>query len=84
MLQGSSVIPTLFNIYMTPLTDVIRSHGLNIISYSDDTQLILSLTKDPSKANLCNAMTNVAERKSDNSLQLNSNKTEGVLQGREH
>lgn len=34
--QGSSLCPTLFNVYMTSLPDIFRSH-INIISYADDT-----------------------------------------------
>ncbi|KAJ1090711.1 hypothetical protein NDU88_003840 [Pleurodeles waltl] len=52
--QGSSLSPTLFNIYMAPLAHIARQHNLNTISYADDTQLIISLTEDPhtAKANL--------------------------------
>ncbi|KAJ1218145.1 hypothetical protein NDU88_005728 [Pleurodeles waltl] len=37
-----SLSPTLFNVYMAPLATLIRSYGINIISYAVDTQLILS------------------------------------------
>lgn len=33
--------PILFNIYVAPLTTIVRNHGLNIVPYGDDTQLIL-------------------------------------------
>ncbi|XP_078506455.1 very-long-chain enoyl-CoA reductase-like [Lissotriton helveticus] len=59
---------------------VIRSHGLNIISYEEDTQLIFSLTEDPSNAetNFCNAMGKVTKWMRDNCLQLSSNKSECI------
>ncbi|KAJ1115224.1 hypothetical protein NDU88_003450 [Pleurodeles waltl] len=50
--QGSSVSPTLFNVYMAPLSKIVQSYNLNFISYADDTQLIVSLTKDPDTATL--------------------------------
>ncbi|KAJ1096995.1 hypothetical protein NDU88_002125 [Pleurodeles waltl] len=48
--QGSSLSPTLFNVYMSPLANIVRKHDIIITSYADDTQLILSLTKDPASA----------------------------------
>ncbi|KAJ1137880.1 hypothetical protein NDU88_004276, partial [Pleurodeles waltl] len=30
--QGSSLSPTLFSIYMIPLANILRSHGINILS----------------------------------------------------
>ena len=61
--QESSLSPTLFNVYMIPLAHIVLCHGLNIISYADDTQLILSLTEDTAttRTNFMHAMTNVAD-----------------------
>ncbi|KAJ1196520.1 hypothetical protein NDU88_000390 [Pleurodeles waltl] len=61
--QGSPLSLTLFNVYMAPLAQLARQHNLNILSYADDTQLILSLTKDPhtAKANLHEGMKSIAE-----------------------
>lgn len=46
---------------MTPLADIARTHRLNIISYGDDTQLVLSLTENAkTRASFQNTMTNIA------------------------
>ncbi|KAJ1206659.1 hypothetical protein NDU88_002061 [Pleurodeles waltl] len=59
--QGSFLSPTLSNIYMALLANITGSHNLNIISYADDTQLILSLTKDSAKTNLQEEMKDIVE-----------------------
>ncbi|KAJ1198999.1 hypothetical protein NDU88_002837 [Pleurodeles waltl] len=82
--QGSSLIPTLFNIYMAPLAQVARQHNLNIISYADDTQLILSLTKDShtAKTNLHEGLKPSTDWMRDSRLKLKSDKTEVLILGR--
>ncbi len=40
--QGSSLGPYLFNIYMTPLADILRELGIEIHVYADDHQLYLA------------------------------------------
>ncbi|KAJ1107367.1 hypothetical protein NDU88_004758 [Pleurodeles waltl] len=61
--QGSSLSPTLFNVYMAALAQLALQHNLSILSYTDDTQLILSLTNDPhtAKANLHEGLKSIAE-----------------------
>ncbi|KAJ1165763.1 hypothetical protein NDU88_006180 [Pleurodeles waltl] len=68
---------------MVPLANIVPSHGLNIVSYVDDTQLILSLTKDPAtaKTNLHNRLHAIANWKEISRLKLNSDKTEIVIRG---
>ncbi|KAJ1200292.1 hypothetical protein NDU88_004116 [Pleurodeles waltl] len=82
--QGSSLSPTLFNVYMAPLAQLARQHNLSILSYTDDTQLILSLTKDPhtTKANLHEGLKSIAEWMRISRLKLNSDKTEVLILGR--
>ena len=45
--ECTSLSPTLFDVYMAPLATIVQRHMLNIISYTDDNQMVLSLTRDP-------------------------------------
>lgn len=42
--QGSSLSPTLFNIYVAPLAAIIRQCSFSVVSYADDTQVVVSVS----------------------------------------
>lgn len=44
--QGSVLSPTLFNLYLSPLANLVESYGAQIVSYADDTQLLFTCDKD--------------------------------------
>ena len=66
---------------MSPMAHIVKSNGLNIISYADNTQLIPSLKNDPSTTrNKCHScMQGVAEGMKDNCLKLNTDSPEVLI-----
>ena len=78
MLQGSSLSPTLFNVYLIPLIRLIQAHGIKFMNYADDTQLIISV--DPSHPDpfriVQNCMHDISLWLRNNCLKFNASKTE--------
>ncbi|KAJ1197856.1 hypothetical protein NDU88_001701 [Pleurodeles waltl] len=76
--QGSSLSPTLFNLYVAPLADIIRSFGFIATSYADDTQLIIPIKKPWEEVadRFSNCMQGVSNWMKANWLKINATKTE--------
>ena len=80
VLQGSVVGPSQFTLYSAPLEDVISGHGINVLSYADDTQLYCSFRPGESETAISRLECCIADVKdwmSRNKLKLNV-KTEVV------
>ena len=79
--QGSVLGPLLFCLYISPLSRVIRAHGINYHQYTDDTQVYIAVSNSDFQVKLNQLETCTASIHSwlqMNGLQLNPNKSEVI------
>uniref|UniRef100_A0A672ZI91 Reverse transcriptase domain-containing protein n=1 Tax=Sphaeramia orbicularis TaxID=375764 RepID=A0A672ZI91_9TELE len=81
--QGSVLGPILFTLYMLPLGNIIRKHGIKFHCYADDTQLYLSIKPDQTRQvdKLSSCVRDIKTWMSANYLLLNPEKTEVIIIG---
>ena len=89
--QGSVLGPVLFTVYLLPVGDIIRQHGLSHHFFADDAQLPVSVKPPHDNLNMALAQNKIEACIKDittwmtvNMLKLNEDKTEVVVIGTSH
>ena len=85
--QGSVLVPILFTLYTSPLSDICREHDVSFQSYADDQQIYLSFSptqpggKDKCLQSLVACISDIHLWMRTNLLKLNNDKTELIVLG---
>jgi len=75
--QGTVLGPLLFTLYSSPVADIIISHGIDFMLYSDDTQLYMTCkVGNDARAKIEACVDDIRDWMRENYLVLNDNKTE--------
>ena len=77
--QGSVIGPLVFALFAAPLQDIIKHHGIQCMTYADDTQIYILLQhNDRSSAihRLQSCVSDIKLRSASNGMKLNDDKTE--------
>jgi len=83
--QGSVLGPLLYTIYVLPIGDIIREHGLEFHCFADDSQLYVRIkpksTESKSKETIEDCVSDLVTWMGNNFLKVNGDKTDFILLG---
>jgi len=80
--QGSVLGPFLFSVYVSPISEVITSRGIQLHQYADDTQLYIAVKSDADIRKLEECTMAVRDWFTENGMLLNPDKSEILLVAR--